>query len=195
MQRRRQAMALNPAQVAILSKCSKEQLLEFIDMQQRNWWNLQNNWMAYMDREYGQEAAVKGDSHCFPANAKVQMYRLKKMLGLGDDLRSLRDAMVLSTIWANGDYEVREIDRQHFRIKVTNCYQQVRRLEEGLAELACKPAGIAICEAAVEVINPAAAVRCLVCPPDDHPADVWCEWEFAYGRGDPLGAVSLGVRR
>jgi hypothetical protein len=164
--------------MAILSRCSKEQLLEFIDMQQKNWWNLQNNWMAYMDREYGQEAAVKGDSHCFPASAKAQMYRLKKMFHLKDDLQSLMDAMILSTIWANGDYEVTKADARRFRIKVTNCYQQVRRLEEGMGELECKPAGIAICEAAAQVINPSAAVRCLVCPPDEHPQEVWCEWEF-----------------
>jgi hypothetical protein len=35
-----------------------------------------------------------------------------------------------------------------------------------------------ICEAAATVINPAAKVKCLVCPPDEHPEDVWCEWEF-----------------
>ena len=45
-------------------------------------------------------------------------------------------------------------------------------------ELACKPAGHAICEAAGKVINPSLEVKCLICPPDDHPEDVWCDWEF-----------------
>ncbi|NIQ32044.1 MAG: hypothetical protein GTN80_00080, partial [Nitrososphaeria archaeon] len=62
------------------------------------------NWMAYINKEYGEEAAVKGDGHCFGANAKVQMYRLRKMFDLKDDLQSLMDAMVLSTIWVNSDY-------------------------------------------------------------------------------------------
>jgi hypothetical protein len=47
-----------------------------------------------------------------------------------------------------------------------------------MGELACKPAGIAISEAAARALNPACQVRCLVCPPDAHPRDVWCEWEF-----------------
>ncbi|MBI4270344.1 MAG: hypothetical protein HY615_08425 [Candidatus Rokubacteria bacterium] len=51
-------MALSKAQTEILSALTREQLLEFIDMQQKNWWNLQNNWMAYMNAEYGMEAAV-----------------------------------------------------------------------------------------------------------------------------------------
>ena len=137
-------MALNKPQAEILSKLSKEQLLDFVDTLQKNWWNLQNNWMAYVNREYGEEAAVKADSHCFGASAKVQVHRFKGMFGLKDDLPSMMDA--------------------------------------GLGELACKPAGMAICEAAASVINPAIRVTCLVCPPEAHPADVWCEWEFELRR-------------
>jgi len=175
-------MPLSRPQMEILSRLSREQLLEFIDMQQKNWWNLQNNWMAYMDREYGMDAAVKGDSHCFSANARVQVHRLRKLLGFRDDLDGLMQAMVLSTIWANGEYEIRKVDATTFRLRVTACHQQIRRLEEGLGELACKPAGIAISETAARALNPACTVRCLVCPPDQHPADVWCEWEFALPR-------------
>ena len=171
-------MALSPVQAEKLSQLSKEQLLEFIDMLQKNWWNLQNNYILYINNEYGEEAAVNADAHCFPANAKVQMYRLRKLFGLKDDLQSLMDAMALSTIWANGEYEIRKIDDQRFAIKVTTCHQQVRRLEDGIGEIPCKPAGIAICEAAATVINPSAKVKCLVCPPDEHPEDVWCEWQF-----------------
>ena len=171
-------MALSKIQTEKLLKLSKNELLEYIDMLQKNWWNLQNNYILYINNEYGEEAAVKADAHCFPANARVQMYRLRKMFGLKDDLQSLMDAMALSTIWANADYDILKLDKEKFRIKVTNCHQQVRRLEDGLGEIACKPAGIAICEAAARVINPTTRVTCLVCPPDEHPEDVWCEWEF-----------------
>ncbi|MBU2552704.1 MAG: hypothetical protein KKB20_30100 [Proteobacteria bacterium] len=171
-------MPLPQVQKDILEKLSKEELLEFIDMYFKNWWNLQNNWMAYMDSEYGQEAAVKADGHCFSAAARVQMYRLRKMFNLGGDADSIIKAMVLSTIWANGDFVVSKIDDKTFRFKVTDCWQQVRRLQEGMGELACKAAGQAICDAALEVMNPDCKVRCLVCPPDEHPKDVWCEWEF-----------------
>ncbi len=172
-------MTLSKSQADILSQLPRAQLLELIDIQQKNWWNLQNNWMAYMDRTYGMDAAVAGDSTCFPANARVQMFRLKKFLGLGDDVESLRKAMVLSTIWANGEYEASVVDDRTLRIRVTDCHQQITRIEEGMGELGCKPAGMAICEVAARVINPGCQVRCLVCPPDAHPRDVWCEWEFA----------------
>jgi len=171
-------MALSKVQTEKLSKLSKEELLEVIDMYQKNWWNLQNNYILYINNEYGEDAAVKADAHCFPANAKVQMYRWKKMLGLKDDLQSLMDAMALSTIWANADYEISKVDESRFRIKVTTCHQQVRRLEDGLGEIPCKPAGLAICETAARTINPEVGVTCLTCPPDEHSEDRWCEWEF-----------------
>ena len=87
-------------------------------------------------------------------------------------------AVVLSTIFANGEYDIQQIDESRFRLRVTSRHQQVRRVEEGLGELPCKPAGMAICEAAAGAINPAIRVKCLVYPPDAHLADVWCEWEF-----------------
>ena len=152
-------MALSPAQAEKLSQLSKEQLLEFIDMLQKNWWNLQNNYILYLNNQYGDEAAIEADAHCFSANAKVQAYRLRKLFGLKDDLQALMDVMVLSTIWANADYEINKINDQKFNIKVTNCHQQVRRLEDGLGEIPCKPAGIAICEAAAQAINPKASVK------------------------------------
>ena len=171
-------MALSPAQSAKVSQMSKEQLIAYIDMLQKNWWNLQNNYILFLNNKYGDEAAIEADAHCFSANARVQAYRLKKLFGLKDDLQALKDVMVLSTIWANADYEITEIDDQTFNLKVTTCHQQVRRLDDGLDEIPCKPAGIAICEAAAGAINPKAGVKCLVCPPDEHPEDVWCEWEF-----------------
>jgi hypothetical protein len=172
-------MALNKWQSERLSRLSKDELLDFIDMFQKNWWNLQNNYILYLNTEYGEDAAVKADGHCFSANATVQMYRLTKMFGLKDDLDSLMEAMILSTIWANCDYDIWKADEKSFRIRVTNCYQQVRRVEDGVGEFACKPAGQAICETAAKVINPATEVRCLVCPPDEHPEDIWCDWELS----------------
>lgn len=171
-------MALNQWQMQKLSALNREQLLDYIAMLQKNWWNLQNNYILHINNTFGEEAAVKADGHCFTANAKVQMYRLRKMFDLKDDLDSLMEAMILSTIWANADYDIWKVDEYAFRIKVTNCYQQVRRVEDGIGELACKPAGLAICEGAAAVINPNTVVECVVCPPDPHPQDVWCEWEL-----------------
>jgi hypothetical protein len=48
-------MALSTTQAEKLANLSKEQLIEFIDMLQKNWWNLQNNYILYINNEYGEE--------------------------------------------------------------------------------------------------------------------------------------------
>ena len=45
-------MALSPAQSEKLSQMSKEQLLAYIDMLQKNWWNLQNNYILFLNNKY-----------------------------------------------------------------------------------------------------------------------------------------------
>jgi hypothetical protein len=44
-------MALTEAQTEELSKLSKEQLLDVIEMNQKNWWNLQSNYILYINNE------------------------------------------------------------------------------------------------------------------------------------------------
>jgi uncharacterized protein DUF6125 len=178
------AMAPSKHQMEVLSTFSREQLLELIDIHQKSWWNLQNHWSSYLEGEYGMEAAVRADRFCFPANARLQVFRLKKLLGLGNDLESLRKALVLSTIWANGEYDITTVG-DTLRIRVTRCPQQMRRVADGAGEFACKPAGIAISEAAARAVNPGCRVRCVLCPPDQHPKDVWCEWQFELSSHEP----------
>ncbi|WP_369730633.1 DUF6125 family protein [Anaeromyxobacter sp. Fw109-5] len=30
-------------------------------------------------------------------------------------------------------------------------------------------------------VDPRIRTRCLACPPDDHPDELWCAWEFTIG--------------
>ncbi len=50
--------------------------------------------------------------------------------------------------------------------------------------LACAPCNEASIEYFVgiaEALDPRAKVKCLVCPPDSHPPDLWCRWELKLG--------------
>jgi len=45
-------------------------------------------------------------------------------------------------------------------------------------------AGVGIVEYAefAKAVDPRIRTRCIACPPDDHPDDLWCAWEFTVGR-------------
>jgi hypothetical protein len=49
---------------------------------------------------------------------------------------------------------------------------------KGLDEFGCKPVRFGFLKAFAKEFNPDIVVNCNVCPPDEHPDDLWCEWEF-----------------
>jgi len=47
-----------------------------------------------------------------------------------------------------------------------------------LTDFPCKTVGIIEYSGFAKTIDPRIQTKCLVCPPDPHPYDVWCAWEF-----------------
>jgi hypothetical protein len=156
-------------------KFSKDQLIDFIQMASKNFWTLQNNWIFYVEKRFGHEAAVEMDEICYGRAMEVQAYRLKRFFNLKDDLASLIQVLKFSLfgLYADGlEYEVygnRAIRR------VRRCPMQLRRLKDGLPELHCKKALTFTASKIAQIINPDIKVISVMAPPDFHPKDLWCE--------------------
>jgi len=56
---------------------------------------------------------------------------------------------------------------------------------EELQDFPCRSVGIVEYSYFAKTIDPRIETRCLACPPDPHPADTWCVWEFAIKRSHP----------
>lgn len=162
----------------LIKELGKDQIIDYCEMMVKNWWNLQNNWMLNISKDYGSEIAAKYDAAVFGRQAEVQAYRLKKMFNLSDDMPSFIKAMCLSTLFANVDYEITEITDKHCRLSVTSCSMQLNRRKVGLPELPCKIAGIEANGRFARAMNPKFKMVCALCPPDKHTDDLWCEWIF-----------------
>ena len=78
------------------------------------------------------------------------------------------------------DLEDKEIEvmKDHAILRNVRCRVQNTRLKKGLSEFGCKPVRFGFLKAFANEINPAIKVSCSMCPPDEHPEDLWCEWEF-----------------
>jgi hypothetical protein len=64
-------------------------LVDIIDMWIKNYWTNQNYWIVHVERDFGQEEAIRLDSEVWQNTARAQASRLKKVLQLGNDLRDL----------------------------------------------------------------------------------------------------------
>jgi hypothetical protein len=161
-----------------LVKLTKKELIDYCEMMANNWWNLQNNWMLNITQRYGSETAAEFDALVFGRQAEVQAWRLKKLFNLGDDIQSMIKAVNLSTLLSNVEFEYVEVGEKHCRIRVISCSMQLARRDLGLPELPCKIAGMAANSRFALAINPKIKTTCIVCPPDKHPENLWCEWQF-----------------
>jgi hypothetical protein len=164
-----------------LTKLSKEQLAAFLFLQLRNLWTVDGLYFLGIEETYGTEVATTIDAHVWEVMGKIEARKLKDFLRItGDDIPSMMKALQYSS-WAL-DLEDKEsvVEKNHAILRNVRCRVQNTRREKGLKEFGCKPVRFGFLKAFAKEFNPAIVVKCTICPPDTHPENLWCEWEFFY---------------
>ena len=158
----------------------QQKWIEFAEMANKNFWTLQNNWMMNVEKKYGQEAALEFDSLCYGRAIEVAAYRIKRFFGFAgeDDMSVLAKVYQLTPAGSYVDIEFPEITPNRLVRRVRKCPMQLNRRREGLSEILCKAPLIEACKRIAGVINPEIKVTDVICPPDPHPEDLWCEVTF-----------------
>ena len=161
-----------------LAELPQEKLLDFIELQFKNLWTLQNNYMAKLDNDFGHEVALEFDNACFGRMSEVGARRIQKFLGLGDDIKSILTCLEYSVPEPGSEGEWTQVGDNKAYFKVTKCGMQHARLNRGAEELPCKDALIGVMDRTFKAINPKSKITRSMAPPDKHPDDLWCELEF-----------------
>jgi hypothetical protein len=167
--------------VKLLSQLPKEKIPDYIFMQLRNLWAVDGLYFLGIEELYGTEVAIKIDARVWAVMGKIEARKLKEFLGItGTDIPSMMKALQYST-WAL-DLEDKEITikKDYAVIQNVHCRVQNTRVSKGLKEFGCKPVRFEFLKAFAKEFNPDIVVKCTVCPPDKHPENLWCEWEFMY---------------
>lgn len=157
----------------------KEKVVELLSLQISNIWRVDGLYFLGIEENFGTDAATNIDRNCWNTLARLEARDLKELLELkSNDLESFMAAL-RATSWAlyqeEKEWKV-ELNRAVFR--VTSCRTQKSRIRKGVGEFPCKKVRWTYLKEFANAFNPEIEVNCIVCPPDEHDENLWCEWEF-----------------
>jgi hypothetical protein len=162
----------------VLDSLTREELLDLVEVMSKNLLTLDGYWFLSIENRYGQSVAVEIDREAWEQFGVSEARRIKKFLKISDGtLEDLARALHFTSI-APVSAVLVETRGDRVVLNIRNCRPQTARLRSGRGLFPCKPVGLAHLSAFAKVINPRFKVRCLLCPPDEHPDDLWCSWEF-----------------
>jgi hypothetical protein len=148
-------------------------------MHLRNMWAVDGLYYLFIEEKWGTEEATEIDRKVWEVMGKIEARKIKELFNIeGNDIVSVMKALSYSG-WSM-DLEDKEIEIQENKGIVRNirCRVQNTRLSKGLSEFGCKPVRWGFLKSFAKEFNPNIKVECVVCPPDKHTQDLWCEWEF-----------------
>jgi hypothetical protein len=165
--------------LVLFSGLPKQKLLDLILMQVRNVFRVDGLYFLGIEEKFGTAAAIRIDEQCWKTMAAIEARDVRKLLDktqftIPDIMNALR-----FTCWSL-DHKDKEIETSQKRgiFRVTHCRTQLTRRRKGLSEFPCKTVRYEYLKTFASELNPNIDVICNVCPPDKHPEELWCEWEF-----------------
>lgn len=164
----------------ILSKMPIERLLDVFFLQIRNLWRVDGLYFLGIEKAFGTEAAVKIDAEVWEAMAQIEAKSMRKMFDVGENpnVQTIIDLLRLSSWALDQPFKTVEVSENRAILSIDKCRTQEARLNKGLSEFPCKKVRFSYLKKFAETLNPKVEVNCLTCPPDPHPKDLWCKWEF-----------------
>jgi hypothetical protein len=167
----------NPVQQE-LEKLPRETLIELIKTYSRNWLTVDGLWFSGVEERFGLDEALSLDIRMWRIGSKIETKRIKELLDIKEGgIRSVLRAINFLSWAASFGYEV-EVHKNKAVWTCTHCPPQMNRINAGKGVFACRPTFEACFANVCDVIDPRVKVKCLVCPLDPHPQDIWCQWEF-----------------
>jgi hypothetical protein len=164
----------------ILASMPSDKLLDYLFLQVRNLWRVDGLYFLGIEKEFGTEAATKIDAGVWEAMAAIEAKSLQRMFRVCENpgLPKIMELLQRSSWALDQPFKIIEMGKDRAVLGVNRCRTQETRLNKGLTEFPCKQVRFGYLKTFAKTLNPKAEVKCLVCPPDEHPKDSWCKWEF-----------------
>jgi hypothetical protein len=171
-----------PADVAAeLRSLDKEKLVRIVMDDAKNWLAHDGLWFQAVEAAHGMDAAIAADGAAWERFTVLEATRIMDRLGMkpGGGIPALLECLRHRLYARLNTQDVLEVSDDRAVFAMRDCRVQSARKRKGLPDFPCKSVGIVEYSEFARTVDPRIRTRCIVCPPDDHPGDLWCAWEFS----------------
>ena len=171
--------------VQLLYALSKEELVRIITDDAKNWLAHDGVWFQSLEKKFGMAVAVDIDTDAWRLFTVIEAKRIMERLGLkpGGGIPALVECLKHRFYARLNLQQCIEVSEERAVFRMIDCRVQSARKRKGLPDHPCKSVGIVEYSGFANTIDPRIQTRCLACPPDVHPEEFWCAWEFTLAEG------------
>ncbi len=164
-----------------LNSLSKEELIQYIEDLSKNWLAIDGTWFLAAEEKFGMDIAIELDTKSWERFTVIEAERIMKRFHVPKNggIPALMKALKFR-VYANiNKQEIIEVSEKQCIFRMIDCRVQSTRKRKGLPDFPCKKVGLVEYSLFAKTIDPRIEVKCLACPPDDHPENYYCAWEFS----------------
>ncbi|OFZ21328.1 MAG: hypothetical protein A2X94_07720 [Bdellovibrionales bacterium GWB1_55_8] len=174
--------------LALLQTLSKDDLIRIIVDDAKNWLAHDGVWFQSIEQKYGMEVAVGIDRDAWRLFTVIEAKRIMGRLKMepGGGIPALVECLKHRFYARLNLQECIEVTETRAVFRMLDCRVQSARKRKGLPDHPCKSVGIVEYAEFAKTIDPRIRTSCIACPPDPHPNEFWCAWEFNLAPGPAL---------
>ena len=163
-----------------LEGLTKEELMDYIEDLSKNWLTIDGTWFQAVEKEFGLEKAIELDVAQWKRFTIIEAKRIMRRFNIQENGGILALVKALNyRVYANINVqETVEISEKRCVFRMNDCRVQSARKRRNLPDFPCKSVGIVEYEDFAKTIDPRIKTKCICCPPDQHPDNYYCAWEF-----------------
>jgi hypothetical protein len=164
----------------MLEEFSREELEGMLHDAALNWLAHDGLWFLAAEEKCGMETAIEMDARAWESFTVVEARRIVKRHGIepGGGIPALAQALRRRLYAFINTQEIVEQTGARLVFRMNDCRVQSARKRKGLDDFPCKPVGLVEYSGFARTIDPRIETRCIGCPPDPHPDEWYCAWEF-----------------
>lgn len=171
--------------IRLLDRLSKEELIRIILDDAKNWIAHDGLWFQAVEKAHGMEAAIDADRAAWEKFTVVEAQRIMGRLGIepGGGIRALVECLKHRFYARLNLQDVVDVTDRKAVFRMRDCRVQSARKRRGMPDFPCKSVGLVEYAEFARAIDSRIRTRCIACPPDEHPDEFWCAWEFTLPEG------------